>query len=109
MGRSPATRSPIIRASRSPTCGRSWPCCPRSAWSTRTADPRALPCNIRVGPEHCAIREVFLEVKLAVERILSTSLADLVARQKEIVDRRISVPHDVLCDAPSPLLRILTE
>jgi Rrf2 family protein len=69
----------------------------------------ALPCSIKVGPEHCAIREVFLEVKLAVERILSTSLADLVARQKEILDRRISVPHDVLCDVPSPLLRILTE
>src|SRR5262245_1832332 len=28
----------------------------------------ALPCSIAVGPEHCAIREVFLEVKSAVER-----------------------------------------
>lgn len=70
----------------------------------------ALPCKIDVGPQHCAIREVFLEVKLAVERILSTTtLADLVGRQVEILDRRISVPHDVLCDAPSPLLRILTD
>ena len=70
----------------------------------------ARPCKIEVGPQHCAIREVFLEVKLAVERILSTTtLADLVERQHEILDRRISVPHDVLCDAPSPLLRILTD
>jgi len=70
----------------------------------------ALPCKIDVGPQHCAIREVFLEVKLAVERILSTTtLADLVGRQVEILDRRISVPHDILCDAPSPLLRILTD
>jgi Rrf2 family protein len=70
----------------------------------------ALPCKIEVGPQHCAIREVFLEVKLAVERILSTTtLADLVGRQVEILDRRISVPHDILCDAPSPLLRILTD
>jgi Rrf2 family protein len=70
----------------------------------------ALPCKIDVGPQHCAIREVFLEVKLAVERILSTTtLADLVGRQVEILDHRISVPHDILCDAPSPLLRILTD
>jgi hypothetical protein len=49
-------------------------------------------------------------VKQAVERILaSTNLADLVSRQKEILDRRISIPHDVLCDAPSPLLRILAD
>src|SRR4051794_35924135 len=45
----------------------------------------ALPCKIEVGPRHCAIREVFLEVKMAVERILSTtSLADMVQRQREI-------------------------
>jgi Rrf2 family cysteine metabolism transcriptional repressor len=70
----------------------------------------ALPCTIDVGPEHCAIREVFLEVKSAVERILSTTtLEQLVRRQREILDRRISVPHDILCDAPSPLLRILAD
>jgi len=70
----------------------------------------ALPCHIQVGPQHCAIREVFLEVKAAVERILSTTtLADLAERQREILDHRISVPHDILCDAPSPLLRILAD
>lgn len=70
----------------------------------------ALPCKIDVGPEYCAIREVFLEVKQAVERILSTTtLADMVARQRDILARRISVPHDILCDAPMPLLRILTD
>jgi Rrf2 family protein len=70
----------------------------------------ALPCKIEVGPQHCAIREVFLEVKTAVERILSnTTLADMVERQREILSRGISVPHDVLCDAPLPLLRILTD
>jgi len=70
----------------------------------------ALPCKIGVGSEYCAIREVFLEVKQAVERILSsTTLADLVQRQRDILDHRISVPHDVLCDAPIPLLRILTD
>jgi Rrf2 family protein len=70
----------------------------------------ALPCRIEVGPQHCAIREVFLEVKSAVERILSgTTLADMVQRQRTILDHRIAVPHDILCDAPSPLLRILTD
>src|SRR3954447_26058277 len=29
----------------------------------------ALPCTIDVGTEHCAIREVFLEVKRAIERV----------------------------------------
>jgi Rrf2 family protein len=56
----------------------------------------ALPCTIDVGTEHCAIREVFLEVKEAVEKILSsTSLADLVARQREVLSRRISIPLDL--------------
>jgi Rrf2 family transcriptional regulator, cysteine metabolism repressor len=56
----------------------------------------ALPCAIDVGTEHCAIREVFLDVKRAVERILSTtSLETLVNRQREILVRRISVPLDL--------------
>jgi len=56
----------------------------------------ALPCTIDVGTEHCAIREVFLQVKRAVEQILSsTTLADLVARQQDILDRRISIPLDL--------------
>jgi Rrf2 family protein len=68
----------------------------------------ALPCTIDVGSEHCVIREVFLEVKEAVDRILSsTTLHDLAARQREILDRNISVPLDVF---PSvPLLRVLPD
>jgi len=55
----------------------------------------ALPCTIGVGPEHCAIREFFLEVKSAVERVLlSTSLQHLVSRQKEVLQQSISIPHD---------------
>jgi Rrf2 family protein len=64
----------------------------------------ALPCTIDVGTEHCAIREVFLEVKQAVESILSsTTLADLVARQLDILEHRISVPLDL----PRPLGTLL--
>jgi Rrf2 family protein len=68
----------------------------------------ALPCTIDVGTEHCVIREVFLEVKRAVERILSsTSLEDIVARQREILQQGISVPHD-LPSSPS-LLPVIYE
>ena len=64
----------------------------------------ALPCTIGVGREHCAIREVFLEVKQAVERILSaTTLETMVSRQREILTHRISVPLDL----PSPLAELL--
>lgn len=64
----------------------------------------ALPCTIDVGTEHCAIREVFLEVKKAIERILSTTtLADLVERQKLILAQHISVPLDL----PSPTAALL--
>src|SRR5918999_594122 len=56
----------------------------------------ALPCTIGVGTEHCVIREVFLEIKQAVERILSnTTLESLVTRQREILTRRILVPLDL--------------
>jgi len=71
----------------------------------------ALPCTISVGPDHCAIREVFLEVKQAVERILSaTTLADMVERQRVISNDRISVPHDLVPLSPTAaLLPILSE
>jgi Rrf2 family protein len=63
----------------------------------------ALPCTIDIGTEHCAIREVFLSVKRAIEKILSsTSLADLVARQDEILRHRILIPLDL-----PPILRPL--
>jgi len=69
----------------------------------------SLPCTIDVGPEHCAIREVLLEVKEAVDRILSSiSLAGMASRQLEILDRDIRVPLDVPDRKPSPLV-VLAE
>ncbi len=68
----------------------------------------ALPCKIGIGPEHCAIREFFLEVKSAVERVLlATSLQDLVTRQREILEQKISIPLDL--PSPQSLLPILPE
>jgi len=68
----------------------------------------ALPCTIAVGTEHCVIREFFLEVKSAVERLLgSTSLQDLVSRQREILEKRISVPLDLCGSSVSPVASIL--
>jgi Rrf2 family protein len=65
----------------------------------------ALPCAIDIGTEHCVIREVFLEVKEAVEAILArTTLADLVRRQREILRKDIRVPLDVAASA-LPVLR----
>jgi Rrf2 family protein len=56
----------------------------------------ALPCTIDVGTEHCVIREVFLEVKREVDRILSAmTLEDLATRQRDILTLRISVPLDL--------------
>jgi Rrf2 family cysteine metabolism transcriptional repressor len=66
----------------------------------------ALPCTIDVGTEFCAIREVFLEVKKAVDRILSTmTLEELVHRQREILTERISIPLDLPSQALLPVLR----
>ena len=70
----------------------------------------ALPCTIDVGTEFCAIREVFLEVKQAVERILSTTtLEELVRRQREILTQRISVPLDLPSFPALPVLPIVRE
>lgn len=64
----------------------------------------ALPCTIAIGTEHCVIREFFLEMKSAIERLLgSTTLHDLVTRQREILDKRIAVPLDVCGSSTSPL------
>jgi Rrf2 family transcriptional regulator, cysteine metabolism repressor len=64
----------------------------------------ALPCTIDVGTEHCVIREVFLDIKQAVERILSTTTLEvLMNRQREILARRILVPLDL----PSSLATLL--
>lgn len=64
----------------------------------------ALPCAIDVGTDHCVIREVFLEIKGAVEALLArTTLADLASRQREILDKGIAVPHELPPRKPSPL------
>ncbi len=56
----------------------------------------AQPCTIGVGPRHCAIREVFLSVKEAVESILcNLSLADLAERQQEVCECKIEIPRDL--------------
>ncbi|MGB5890341.1 MAG: Rrf2 family transcriptional regulator [Thermoanaerobaculia bacterium] len=56
----------------------------------------SLPCNIEVGTRYCSIREVLLSVKKAVEGILSDiSLAALVSRQREILERGIEIPLDL--------------
>jgi len=65
-----------------------------------------MTCSIGLGPDHCAIREVFLEVKQAVERILGgTSLAELASRQQQVLDRGLSIPLDL----GHPSLPIVTE
>jgi Rrf2 family transcriptional regulator, cysteine metabolism repressor len=76
----------------------------------------ALPCTIDVGTEHCAIREVFLEVKQAIERILSTTtLEEMVNRQREILVRNIAVPLDLpgtsagTRPAARPLLPVIAD
>lgn len=56
----------------------------------------AQPCTIGVGPKHCAIREVFLSVKEAVETILCNySLADLAERQQEVCECKIEILRDL--------------
>lgn len=73
----------------------------------------ALPCTIDLGTEHCVIRETFLEVKMAIERILTaTTLERMVNRQREILDHQISVPLDLPSDrapARAPLLPVLQD
>jgi len=65
----------------------------------------ALPCTIDVGTQFCAIREVFLEVKKAVERILATTLEELVRRQRQILSQGISVPLDLPSSTLLPVIR----
>lgn len=65
----------------------------------------AQPCTIHIGPQHCVIREVFLEVKAAVEKILAdTNLRDLAQRQKEILRCNIQVPLDLPSSRSLPVL-----
>ena len=52
----------------------------------------AMPCHIGVGPDHCVIKELLLEVKSRVEELLfSTTLADLANRQCHLSQERVLV------------------
>ena len=52
----------------------------------------AMPCHIGVGPDHCVIKELLLEVKARVEDLLySTTLADLAERQCQLSAERVLV------------------
>jgi Rrf2 family protein len=56
-----------------------------------------LPCHIRVGPQHCVIKEFLVDVKREVERILhGRSLADLAKRQETIVVEKILVQPRIM-------------
>lgn len=58
----------------------------------------SLQCKIEVGTEHCAIRELLLEVKQAVDQILdSTTLEELASRQTQILREDIRVPPALGC------------
>jgi len=63
----------------------------------------AMPCNIGVGPSHCVIKEMLLEVKRLVEDYLDeTSMGALADRQRELSTRKILVQPRFLCEeAPS--------
>jgi Rrf2 family protein len=66
----------------------------------------ALPCTIEIGTEFCAIREVFLEVKQAIEQILARiTLQDLVDRQREILANKTPIPLDLPGSELLPVLR----
>ena len=52
----------------------------------------AMPCHIGVGPDHCVIKELLLEVKARVEDLLySTTLADLATRQCQLSSQQVLV------------------
>lgn len=56
-----------------------------------------LPCHIKVGPQHCVIKEFLVEVKREVEALLyGRSLADLAKRQNVLVDQKILVQPRIM-------------
>lgn len=56
-----------------------------------------MPCNIRVGSQHCVIKEFLVEVKNEVERILyQKTLADLANRQDVLSAGRILVQPRIM-------------
>ena len=66
-------------------------------------DILTMPCHIDIGPEHCAIKELWLRAKQAVENVLnSTSLEDLCRRQQAILSQNILIPTPALGPHASP-------
>jgi Rrf2 family protein len=56
-----------------------------------------LPCNIRVGSQHCVIKEFLVEVKATVERLLyQRTLAELGARQDALSRHGILVQPRIM-------------
>lgn len=52
----------------------------------------AMPCSIGVGPSHCVIKELLLEVKRRVEELLeTTTIAQLAERQRVLSSQQILV------------------
>ncbi len=60
-----------------------------------------LPCHIKVGPQHCVIKEFLVGIKLEVERLLhATSLADMAARQNTISTEKILIQPRIMRPPP---------
>jgi len=60
-----------------------------------------MPCHIRVGPQHCVIKEFLVGIKLEVERLLhATSLADMAARQNTISTEKILIQPRIMRPPP---------
>jgi Rrf2 family cysteine metabolism transcriptional repressor len=56
-----------------------------------------LPCNIKVGSQHCVIKEFLVEIKTEVERLLyQKTLAQLAGRQDELSQKRILVQPRIM-------------
>jgi len=56
-----------------------------------------LPCHIRVGPQHCVIKEFLVEVKQEIEGILHRkTLAELAGRQQVLSDNKIIVQPRIM-------------
>lgn len=60
-----------------------------------------LPCHIRVGPQHCVIKEFLVGIKHEVERLLhASSLADLANRQTVLSNDKILVQPRIMRPPP---------
>lgn len=69
---------------------------PLEGYTTSVDQILSLHCTIEGGTEHCAIRELLLRVKRAVDDILvTTTLEDLARRQAQLVREDIRVPADL--------------